>query len=158
MQKPTKEQLQKLFNYIDGNLHHKNKRRGVRVGTRAGTVDKDGYIVIHLNQKKYKAHHLVWIYHYDVFPNMIDHIDNDKKNNNIHNLRIATASQNQMNRKLNKNNKSGIKGLRFRKNRWLAQIRFNNVNIHKSFMSKEDAIQFLFNNRPKLHGDFARFQ
>jgi hypothetical protein len=158
MQKPTKEQLQKLFNYIDGNLHHKNKRRGVRVGTRAGTVDKDGYIVIHLNQKKYKAHHLVWIYHYDVFPKMIDHIDNDRKNNNIHNLRIATNSQNQMNRKLNKNNKSGIKGLRFRKNRWLAQIRFNNVNIHKSFMSKEDAIQFLFNNRPKLHGDFARFQ
>ncbi len=158
MQKPTKEQLQKLFNYIDGNLHHKNKRRGVRVGTRAGTIDKDGYIIINLNKKKYKAHHLVWIYHYDVFPNMIDHIDNDKKNNNIHNLRIATASQNQMNRKLNKNNKSGIKGLRFRKNRWLAQIRFNNVNIHKSFMSKEDAIQFLFNNRPKLHGDFARFQ
>ena len=158
MQKPTKEQLQKLFNYIDGNLHHKNKRRGVQVGTRAGTIDKDGYIIINLNKKKYKAHHLVWIYHYDVFPNMIDHIDNDKKNNNIHNLRIATASQNQMNRKLNKNNKSGIKGLRFRKNRWLAQIRFNNVNIHKSFMSKEDAIQFLFNNRPKLHGDFARFQ
>lgn len=158
MQKPTKEQLQELFNYIDGNLHHKNKRRGVRVGTRAGTFDKDGYIVIHLNKKKYKAHHLVWAYHYDVFPNMIDHIDGDKTNNNIHNLRIATNSQNQMNRKLNKNNKSGVKGLRFRNNRWLVQIRFNNINIHKTFMSKEDAIQFLFNNRPKLHGDFARFQ
>ena len=89
---------------------------------------------------------------------MIDHIDNDRANNNIHNLRIATISQNQMNRKLNKNNKSGIKGLRFSKNRWLAQIRFNHVNIHKSFVNKEDAIQFLFNNRPKLHGDFARFQ
>ena len=89
---------------------------------------------------------------------MIDHIDGNRANNNIHNLRIATISQNQMNRKLNKNNKSGVKGLRFSKNRWLAQIRFNNINIHKSFVNKEDAIQFLFNNRPKLHGDFARFQ
>ena len=158
MQKPTKEKLRELFNYIDGNLHHKKRRPSVKVGTRAGTFDKDGYIVIHLNKKKYRAHHLVWVYHYDVFPKMIDHIDNDRANNNIHNLRIATISQNQMNRKLNKNNKSGIKGLRFSKNRWLAQIRFNHVNIHKSFVNKEDAIQFLFNNRPKLHGDFARFQ
>ena len=72
MQKPTKEYLQELFNYIDGNLHHKKRRPGVQVGTRAGTFDKDGYLVIHLNKKKYRAHHLVWVYHYDIFPKMID--------------------------------------------------------------------------------------
>ena len=55
MQKPTKEYLQELFNYIDGNLHHKKRRPGVQVGTRAGTFDKDGYLVIHLNKKKIQS-------------------------------------------------------------------------------------------------------
>lgn len=154
----TKKILHDNFDYIDGNLHHKIKRRGVKVGSRAGTFDKDGYIIIQFMKKKYKAHHLVWAYHYDVMPKMLDHIDGNPANNNIHNLRIATASQNQMNRKLQKNNKTGVKGLRFSKNRWIVQIRFNNSHVFKTFKQKDVAMQFILTIRSKLHGDFARFQ
>jgi hypothetical protein len=154
----TKKLLEEYFDYIDGNLYHKKKRKGVTKGKRAGTFDKDGYIIINFMGKKYKAHHLVWVYHYDVFPKMLDHIDGNEANNNIHNLRVATVSQNQMNRKLNKNNKTGVKGLRFVNNRWYVQIRFNNSHVFKSFVDKNDAMQFLLTIRSKLHGDFARFQ
>jgi len=63
-----------------------------------------------------------------------------------------------MNRKINKNNKTGVKGLYFRNNRWLAIIKFNKNRVGKSFKDKEEAIQFIHTTRSKLHGDFARFQ
>ena len=159
MQKPKREQLQEMFDYIDGNLYHKQKKQRVKVGMKAGSIDAYGYLIINIKGKKYKAHHLVWAYHYDMYPSMIDHIDGNPSNNHIHNLRIATASQNQMNRKLNKNNRYGVKGLyQLPSMSWATQIRFNNKIIFKSFKEKSEAIQFLNTVRTKLHGDYARFQ
>jgi hypothetical protein len=158
MSKPTKEELHELYDYIDGSLYHKKRKQRIQPGQKAGTIDHYGYVAIHLNHKKYKEHHLVWAYHYDMYPGMLDHIDGNKTNNQIHNLRIATPSQNQMNRKINKNNKTGVKGLYFRNNRWLAIIKFNKNRVGKSFKDKEEAIQFIHTTRSKLHGDFARFQ
>lgn len=159
MQKPKREQLQEMFDYIDGNLYHKQRKQHVKVGMKAGTIDAHGYLVIHIKRKKYKAHHLVWAYHYDMYPSMIDHIDGNKLNNHIHNLRVVTPSQNQMNRKLNKNNKSGIKGLYQSPSlSWVTRIKFNKTTICKTFKEKSEAIQFLNITRTKLHGDYARFQ
>lgn len=77
----------------------------------------------------------------------IDHINGDKLDNRRENLRVATHSQNQVNRKsLNKNNRSGARGVSFAPNRsplkpWRVQITVDGKNIHLGqFGSKEDAI------------------
>ena len=73
----------------------------------------------------------------------VDHINNDRKNNKLTNLRWATLSENQHNRKINKNCSSGSKGVSFVKktNKWRARISINGKEIYLgSFMKKEDAV------------------
>ena len=95
-------------------------------GSVAGCLHAQGYIDIKLRGIGYKAHRLAWLYMLGVFPeNEIDHIDQDRSNNRWSNLRQATHTQNQHNRKLNKNNTSGVKGVSFNhaRRRWAAYIR-----------------------------------
>ena len=73
----------------------------------------------------------------------VDHIDNNKVNNRLLNLRWATNSQNQQNRSIGRNNTSGTKGVSWnnKSNKWTAQIKINGKKIHLgSFINKDDAI------------------
>ena len=73
----------------------------------------------------------------------IDHIDHNRKNNNVSNLRVATHSENQQNRSLTNRNTSGVVGVCFDKksNKWNARIQVNKVNICLGyFVNKEDAV------------------
>jgi len=70
-----------------------------------GCVKKDGYRQVGINYKLYKYHRVVyflhnqkWKIHDSCRNNSIDHIDQDKLNNNIENLRVVTNQQNQWNR------------------------------------------------------------
>jgi len=62
----------------------------------------------------------------------VDHIDNNRLNNNINNLRWATNQENQRNRQLNINSTSGVKGVSFDKarNKWSATITIDGITIH----------------------------
>ena len=62
----------------------------------------------------------------------VDHIDRNKLNNNVENLRWVTVSENGMNRKIHSNNCSGCPGVYFRKdcNKWCAHIKINKKQIH----------------------------
>ena len=62
----------------------------------------------------------------------VDHIDNNTLNNNINNLRWATTSENGMNQKMSIKNTSGVKGVRYDKDRkkWKAEIKLNGINMH----------------------------
>ena len=62
----------------------------------------------------------------------IDHIDNDKENNNISNLRYATHIENSQNRSISSKNTSGVKGVHFNKanNKWRACIVIDYKSIH----------------------------
>ena len=73
----------------------------------------------------------------------VDHIDNNKQNNKLINLRFATPQQNGQNSKLSSKNTSGIKGVRWNENinKWCAMITINGKQINlESFINKEDAI------------------
>jgi hypothetical protein len=96
-----------------------------KVGQRAGRPTSTGYWRISLDRVDYKAHRLAWFYVYGVWPSgHIDHINRDKRDNRISNLRDVTESENRQNVLLRADNKSGFKGVHFssRRQRWVAQI------------------------------------
>ena len=119
-----------------------DRRGGARVGDIAGTIGDRGYITIYVNRARYRAHRLAWFYHYGVFPTQLDHINRDRADNRIANLREVTSSQNAKNRGLNKKNKTGVNGVRFCpvRKKYRADIRVNYKTIYLGlFVKIEDA-------------------
>lgn len=114
----TQAELKDLFDYSvhTGLFTRKINRGNTAKGDIAGTMS-DGYIHISINNAPYKAHRLAWLYTYGVFPNNdIDHINRDRADNRLCNLRDATRSENMENqRKPRGNNKSGFLGVHFHK-------------------------------------------
>lgn len=103
-----------------------------RAGNIAGCV-KDGYIVIRLNGKLHFAHRLAWFLMRGDWPEAIDHINHDRADNRIDNLRPANKKINGRNAALSKNNKSGICGVHWHQHQvknyggWVAQIKYNGI-------------------------------
>jgi len=135
--------LKSLFSYDKktGNfIRIKSVAPNANNGDVAGSINSCGYIGIVVNRKLYLAHRLVFLYLFGYMPeNGIDHINRDRKDNRISNLREVSHSCNMKNAGMLKNNKSGITGVYFcnNKNKWIAQIKINKKNIvlgrHKSF-------------------------
>ena len=140
----TQDRLKELFNYDGQDLIWKVKRRGTKIGSVAGCVGSRGYRQIRVDTKKHYAHRLIWLYHFGSFPtNQIDHIDRNKLNNRIDNLRDVTQQENCKNKSKDKRNTSGITGVHWHKalGKWRAQGRVDNKRIHLGyFTDKLDAI------------------
>ena len=120
------ELVSSLFNYdISGVLTWKvSTNTKVKVGDIVGCIDSSGYIVVRYKKKNYKAHRLIFLLINGYMPKYIDHINGINSDNRIDNLRDATLTDNQRNRKLPKNNVSGYHGVYFAKNvnKWCAVI------------------------------------
>jgi hypothetical protein len=158
----TQDYLLSLFDYRDGVLYRKVKpsRSHVDIRKPAGTVNASGYITIGISGKVYRAHRLIFLMHHGFLPKLIDHIDGDKKNNNIENMREATKKQNQHNRKVSINNKCGLKGVCFHKGngKWVAAITINNKPKHIGyFHTSEEASSAYKSASLKHHGEFSVF-
>lgn len=128
----TKELVQNLFEYTeDGTLLWKNPTsRSVKVGDKAGSMNKIGYVIVKINGKAYKAHRIIWLYHYGHLPkNDIDHIDRNKGNNRITNLREVSKTRNLRNRGILKSNTSGIAGVCYcnHRGKWKSYIKINGI-------------------------------
>jgi len=113
-------------------------------------INKDGYYKVMLwkNNKGFnkKIHQLIAQAFIENPENKqcIDHIDNNRLNNNINNLRWATNQENSQNRQLSSNNTSGVKGVSFHKkaNKWQAHIKIDGIKIHLGYFDNiEDAKQ-----------------
>jgi hypothetical protein len=108
----AQQMLLQLFDYKDGKLLHKNKlNNGLQAGSIVGSKDKDGYLKTLIKRKPYRVHRLVWIMHYGYEPKILDHINGIPDDNRIENLREATLSQNNLNRRMHKRNTTGYKGV-----------------------------------------------
>jgi HNH endonuclease len=155
----TKEYLQSLFEYKDGELYWRETTRGKRqAGAKAGTRSHH-YFQICIDHKLYRTHRLVWAYHNGPTPHQIDHINGDAFDNRIENLRECTLSQNQYNRKIAKQNKSGVKGIGWckQKQKWRGRMIVDGKEHHIGFFdSIEDAEKAVQEKRALLHGIFAR--
>ena len=134
----TQEELKQILDYDPdtGLFRWKIKPcKNVDIGDIAGT-NRDGYIVIGVNRKQYRAHRLAWLYMTGSWPlNQIDHINRIKNDNRISNLREATQQKNNFNLGGAKNNTSGYKGVTWYEpsKKWKAQIGVNGKNIHLGY-------------------------
>jgi len=122
-----------------------NPQSRLKEGDIAGSMEGEGYLLIMINKKRYKAHRLAFLYINGIFPKEdVDHINHDRGDNRWVNLREASRHENCKNRKLCSLNKSGTVGVFWYKNnnKWGAYISSNNKRIHLGlFEDKQDAIK-----------------
>lgn len=89
----------------------------------------------------------------------VDHIDGDRSNNRVENLRLVTRAQNAKNRKLNANNVLGLKGVSFhkRRQRYIARIQADGRRIEiGSFLTAAEAAGAYDQAEVRLFGEYAR--
>lgn len=127
----------------------------------AGSIEAEGYRVITIDGRSYKAHLLAWYYMTGEWPtDQIDHRDAVRSNNTWENLRPATNQMNQFNRGPNKNNRSGLKGV-FRascnrKRPWMAKIAKDGIKFHLGYFETAEAASAAYHAKAvQLAGEFA---
>lgn len=129
-----------------------------RVGATAGTKHSKGYTTITAEGRQMLAHRLAWWFENGVWPSLqIDHINGDKADNRIANLREATSAQNHCNRGAQKNSSTGVKGVYwFKPNRmWKAQIVVQGkATVLGYFHNFDDAVRCRREAETCLQGDW----
>ena len=155
---PSLDYLNSILEFKDGVLYNKITRNSRSVkGTLAGAISGK-YRLITIHGRPFLVHRIAYYMAHGTCPDYLDHINNDRFDNRVENLRPVTPSQNQWNHALNKANTSGVKGLSWAKkcSKWLACIRYNGKNKNLGyFESKELGAEFLELARELLHGDYA---
>lgn len=155
----TQELLCSLFEYKNGELHWKIKpSKNVKIGAIAGTICTNGYRQIKINSVKYLAHRVVFLFFYGYLPKEVDHIDHNKLNNNIENLRPANCSNNSRNVRTKTSNTTGFKNVTW--NIAVKKYRVNlRVNGKQKYLGSYDDIELAnlvaHEARDLYYGDFA---
>lgn len=118
--------------------------RSVKDNKILGSDNSSGHLKTQIGTKQYVLHRLAWLYEQGEWPvGIIDHIDHNRKNNAIENLRDVSIKENSKNQRIGKNNKSGVTGVFWNagKNKWQACIKVDGKNKHLGyFVNIEDAV------------------
>lgn len=158
----TQDLLHELFEYKEGGLYWKiNRNSRARKGAEAGTsLTSASYKCLNLNYKMYSTHRLIFLYHHGFLPGTIDHINGNKLDNRIENLRVVNIQENAWNAKKRIDNTSGIKGVwKHKQGKWAAELRMNNQKIWLGlFVSKEEAANAVKQYREQHQKEFARHE
>jgi len=158
---PPIEELRELLNYEPNTGLFRwrvNLRGPAKPGSVAGSSNHTGYISITINGRYFRAHRLAWAFFYDQDPGsmQIDHIDQNKSNNKIINLRLADNGPNKANAGPQKNNKLGVKGVYYVEGKFAACIKKNKKKYHLgSYDTIEEASNVYWAAAEELHGEFA---
>lgn len=134
-----------------------NNRILVCKGDRAGFVNHD-YRYIKYNGKRYAEHRLAFLFTYGVIPQYIDHINGDKSDNRISNLRECSKNQNGQNRPKLSNNSTGYKGVYVnpKSGKYISKIRINGeLKYIGTFNTPEEAAKAYDNEAIENFGEFA---
>lgn len=109
--------VNKMFYYKEGKLYKREDDKEV------GWLCNGKYLVVDLDKNKYLVHRVIWAIHYGATDKIIDHIDQDKLNNSIENLRESNKTLNNLNSKLRAYNKSGMRGVTYCKRTGRYEVR-----------------------------------
>lgn len=121
----------------------------------AGGVTTFGYLKLKLGDRHYQVHRLVWLWNAGEWPShFIDHIDHDRQNNRIENLRLVTHIQNCRNAVLPKSNTSGACGVRWRarEKKWHAYIYVDRKTLHLGFFPERENAVAARKSAERQHG------
>lgn len=154
------ERLRKLLHYnrVTGIFTWRETRNKCQKGQRAGCSSR-AYRDISIDGKNYREHRLAWAIVHGQWPPMgIDHRNGDGSDNRLKNLRLATTSQNQRNKKVLKSSLTGVKGVHFRKERnvYIPRI-FSNGKLRRLgyFKDIRDAEKEYIRVSKKLWGEYS---
>lgn len=130
------------------------------VGLPAGHVTPSGYISVSIDGVEYRAHRLAWLLAYGEWPSdQIDHINGNRQDNRLANLREATHALNAQNRQsLRSTNKSGLPGVSLfkRTGRWAATISVaGRTRSLGTFTTREEAHEAYVAAKRELHPFWA---
>ena len=158
----TAKQVRDMFSYdrVTGVFTSRGGGQGRRpVGKRLGYLTELGYGMLNIGNKAYPAHRVAWLYVYGEWPaGEVDHIDMDRANNRIANLRLVDRAQNVRNRAgANRNNKLGVRGVkRLPSGRFQARVTKNREAMYLGvFDTVKDARDAVTEARAKLFGEYA---
>jgi hypothetical protein len=151
-----------IYNNETGKFRWRVKASPIcKLGVDIENISREGYYRITIDGKTYMQHRLAWLYVYGVIPlEDIDHIDCDKTNNKINNLRLASCTQNARNVMKKSTNKSGHKGVHWDKccKKWMALIRYGGKQHYLGlFDDPKIAHDAYCKAAEKVHGEFHNF-
>jgi hypothetical protein len=138
--------------------HHWRMWNTQHAGKSAGHIGSNGYLVI--SRGYFRAHRLAWLLmHGEPVPILIDHIDRNKLNNRISNLRAATNADNQANAKTASDNRSGVRGVCRHRYGFRAYIcRHGRKHELGVFKTLEEAARARHDAASRLQGKFVRHE
>ena len=150
----SRERVLELFKYEDGKLFRRsdNKEMGIY------SQKHHRYARIVIDGKDYKLHRIIFLYHKGYLPDIIDHINGDRYDNRIENLREANTYQNRQNSRIYSTSKSGVKNVYWHKkmNKWCVSFTMNyKRKIFGYYDNLEEAKQVATSMRDKYFKEFA---
>ena len=155
---PPIKTIRSLLDYDPdtGIFRWKIRGRGRRKSKIAGHITKRGYITIETNHNQFRAHRLAWYITYGYLPKELDHINRNKSDNRICNLRECSSSENGANRESYRVGK--YKGVCFckRHKKYLSQIGYNNKLYFLGYFDTPELAALAYNAKAlELYGEFA---
>lgn len=151
----TRERLRALLRYCPdtGAFHW---RRDNRVA--GNTSGSSGYRRIGIDGRLYLAHRLAILYEAGTHPEEVDHINGDRLDNRLSNLRPASRMENSWNAGLSRANSSGHRGVSWNKSKckWMVQVGKAHTRVTKYCTTLEEAATAAETIRRKLHNEFCR--
>lgn len=156
----TQEYLKTIFAFKEGRLYWKvSPNWSIKVGAKAGTLNKGYLRTIFAGGLKMYNHQIIFLMEKGYLPEVIDHIDGNRLNNELSNLREVTDSQNASNRKVHSNNQSGYKGVSVHRQtgKYQAEIQVRGNQIYIGLYDEpKDAAQ-AYNDKAVEHfGEYAK--
>jgi HNH endonuclease len=159
--KITQKYLNEIFQYRDGQLYWKvSLHHRLEVGEKVGSKHSAGYIQVCFGKELYMQHRLIFMMYHGYLPKhprKVDHIDGDKTNNKVHNLRDSTTPENRVNSK-QRENTTGYRGVLLTKSgRYSSRCILNGVSTYFStFDTAKEASDAYEDFAEVAHGMYYR--
>jgi hypothetical protein len=161
----TVQKLREQFSY-DGETglitRLVSRSNAVAAGVTSANASSRGYLRIWIDGRSYKAHRVAWALHNGEWPTgQVDHINGDRADNRITNLRIATQSEQNANSSKRRNSKSGIRGVSFHRatGKHTARLTVQGRLVLSSYHDTSEAAAAAYRTAHNQHfGSFSVFK